>query len=134
MNRRGFFGLLTGAIVAASAGLPTLVTAATKAAGATTAIGPFIPKRKVHARHIWAYDIYTGNFLHRIDVKFSDQQWCVDMMSKEQALDERSLGPALATLNNKLEDFDVEVGDIRSYSLQDWQTDRQAQATWVALT
>lgn len=133
MNRRGFFGLLAGAIAAASAGLPSIASP----------VEPGKLKRKVNARHLWTYDITMASgfeYLHRIDVIVLDPKlmahshWWVDIGSQKPVLDaERELAPALVTLGNKLDEFDCEIGEIRSYSMDQWLADRAAQDHWSAL-
>lgn len=126
MNRRNFLKTLAGAIAAASAGMPVIAAAEDHGA-------PHGKRRKVNARHIFAYDITAASghyWAHRIDVKIGSDQFSVDLVSARQALSARELGPALVVMNNRIEEFDCVIGDVRSYSFQQWLDDKDAQAKW----
>jgi hypothetical protein len=118
LTRRGFLGLLSGAIAAASTGI-------------TTAPSTPAAKRKVHARHIYWYDMEAGMFAHRVDVRLPDTQWGVDMLTSNAKLDaERELRPALAMLGGAIEKYDVEVGQIFTFSVDEWGANKKAQLAW----
>lgn len=137
VTRRGFLGLLGGAIAAAGAGITLVAPAIAKSA------------KLVHARHLYQYDginNYPPRFpvgdcyVHRIDVKVYDErlrswsQLAVDVVSGGEKLDpERELAPALVVLNNDLEDKGYEVGEIHSYSMEEWNQNRAAQDAWNSI-
>lgn len=134
-TRRDLFKVLAGSIAAAGAGI-TLATVTRDLAL------PDAPVKLLHARHLWQYGPITGMFddaiFHRIDVKFVHRgeikQWLVELMTKGEKLHpERELAPALACLNNALEDKGFEVGEIHSYSMDEWLSNKAARDAWSAI-
>lgn len=132
MNRRGFIQLLAGSIAAAGTGI-TLLPRRPEAD----------PVRMLYARHLYRFDpnLFGGGgplIAHRIDVKFPGdrgiEQWHVDLLTKTEKLDaERELAPALATLNHALKGKGVEVGEIFTFSFDDWFSNKDARAKWEEL-
>jgi hypothetical protein len=128
VTRRSFLQLFAGAIAAAGAGVTLAPT------------DPLLAnKRRLHARHLYHFvlaDEYSERpyWAHRIDVKFGKEQWGVDIMTQGEKLDAgRELAPALAARNNAIADKDVEVGEIFTYSVDEWALDRVAQDKWARL-
>lgn len=132
LNRRGFLRTLAGAIAAAGAGI-TLAPKASAAEQITEQTKLALPKRVLNARHLYWYDKNHDAWAHRIDVRFDDQQWGVDMITQTKELDaKRELEPALACLENGLEKYDVVVGEIFTFSVDEWHGDVAAQARWIS--
>lgn len=132
VTRRGFLQLFAGAIATAGAGITLAQSDMRPTAGQIaeqTKLG--LPKRVCNARHLYEYDIASDGFWHRIDVLFDDNQFCVDMLTQKEKLDaHRELEPALALLERALEKYDVEVGEIFTFSRAEWCENKDAQDRW----
>lgn len=123
VNRRGFLGLLSGAIASAAVGITLPTSEASKS------------RKLLHARHLMQYSIAHDSFVHRIDVKFVGpnglEQWAVDCITNKPKMDpERELAPALATLNEALGRQGIAIGEIHSYSMDEWLGNLEARNAW----
>lgn len=124
VTRRGFLQLLGAAIAAASVD-------ATKRGEATGGIKQREGgTRHVHARHLYGYLIEDNRFAHRIDLIYDGKQVGVDFVTVAPQLDERALVPALAQLNAYIADDNVQVGEIFTYSFEQWHRNDAARKRW----
>lgn len=117
VSRRGFLGLLAGAI-AASAVSGSAVLASTEPNA-----------KKLKARHLYGYDVMTDEYVHRIDVVIEDRvkgaaQYGVNFQCLSKEATKQEIEPAIEQLCNYIETqhgkrFDLEV---RSFKAEDYES------------
>lgn len=136
MNRRGFLGLLSGAIAVATTGItpaPPRIPQPGDSLVTTNALRPRSPTTYVDARHIYWYEITENRWMHRIDVLAGRTQWGVDFITEGREVDpDRHLAPMLYRLEHALEDSGYSVGQIFTYTRDEWDADPNVNAAWRA--
>lgn len=135
MNRRGFLGLLSGAIAVAATGItPAPAVPAEYASGEVGRVSGFdvlTTPITCDARHLYSFDVINGRWWHRIDVIAGTTQWGVDMVAAGAELNaDRELAPALAALERVLGERGYVVGRVFKYSREEWTRDHAAQIDW----